>query len=481
MGRSVRNIPAFGIGAMLLLLLCCLVCLGCTDKGGERTAEEQASPGPDDALVLLEASSVSVDIVFPSTSEESGSVTFRPSIPPERFPGLFFPRNDHPGDAYAMTMGTPGPRGEMVFSGGLTPVISAGEGSEVRFAAEALPLVLLDNIPSVSCEISVQGKAATIHPKRGSRLCFRRQGDHWVYVCGQGHLEISDESGRREIKLGHHWNLRTCLASLDSDNEFIREGAVRELGRLQPQADSRDTVDRLLRLLAQENTRMRSATTEALGLIGTEESFLALKQAHEVEADERVKSRMAESISLCAAYALLGRAESAKLAPGEAAAHYTEETTWVKHVIDRYLVEQGVDGYRDILMHADSPDPVVRDVATRILLAPFPKGVVRNLAAKLKDKEWKGELRDDSFKLLFHLCAVNDAPVLGQLLLSKGVGVDAKIQGFTPLYLAASYGGQEMARLLLANGADPSIKVGGKTAKDAAIQAGFSAIAAMLD
>lgn len=186
MERSVRNVPAFGIGAMIFLLLCCLVCLGCKDKDGdkdndgERAAEEQASPGPDDALVLLEASSVSVDIVFPSTSEESGSVTFRPSIPPERFPGLFFPRNDHPGDAYSMTMGTPGPGGEMVFSGGLTPVISAGQGSEVRFAAEALPLALLDNIPAVSCEISVQGKAATIHPKRGSRLCFRRQGDHWV-------------------------------------------------------------------------------------------------------------------------------------------------------------------------------------------------------------------------------------------------------------------------------------------------------------
>ncbi len=66
-------------------------------------------------------------------------------------------------------------------------------------------------------------------------------------------------------------------------------------------------------------------------------------------------------------------------------------------------------------------------------------------------------------------------------LLGKGANPNPKYEGgFTPLMEAAASGDVEVTRLLLAHGADRSIRFNGKTAFDLAIEKGKSATAQLL-
>jgi len=66
-------------------------------------------------------------------------------------------------------------------------------------------------------------------------------------------------------------------------------------------------------------------------------------------------------------------------------------------------------------------------------------------------------------------------------LLAKGANSNHTYEGgFTPLMEAAASGNLEITRLLLAHGADPQIKMGGKTAHDYALEKGHEEAAALL-
>ncbi len=70
---------------------------------------------------------------------------------------------------------------------------------------------------------------------------------------------------------------------------------------------------------------------------------------------------------------------------------------------------------------------------------------------------------------------------IAKTLLAKGANPNHRYEGgLTPLMEAAASGNLEITRLLLAHGADPQIKMEGKTARDYALEKGHEEAAALL-
>jgi tetratricopeptide (TPR) repeat protein len=94
-----------------------------------------------------------------------------------------------------------------------------------------------------------------------------------------------------------------------------------------------------------------------------------------------------------------------------------------------------------------------------------------------------GGSRLDGFTPL-HLAAWKGSPESAKVLLSHGAAVEARVKGlhtFTPLHVAAFRGHQAVTRLLVARGADLAAKdAQGRTALDVAVDAGRPKLAALL-
>lgn len=175
--------------------------------------------------------------------------------------------------------------------------IATGEGSQIRFSGRT----------------SIGGGVLTA--TGGSRLCFRKSKGEWVYVCGLGEYV---EAGKVH-PLGSDRTVDSCLAMLAGDDALLREGAARDLGRLTTQADAARVIPRLAALLKDAPPTLRRGAIEGLGLIGDQKCFEALRAARESEGDPLVKDCMDESLSMCAARALMADPAAAQLADADAA------------------------------------------------------------------------------------------------------------------------------------------------------------------
>lgn len=100
---------------------------------------------------------------------------------------------------------------------------------------------------------------------------------------------------------------------------ILREGAARELGRLTRGADALRVVNRLCALLHDSTPAVRRGAAEGLGLIGSQDSVTALKQALRTESDDLTKKRIEEALAICGGLALLEDPMAAKMTESDAA------------------------------------------------------------------------------------------------------------------------------------------------------------------
>ncbi|MEM7223268.1 MAG: ankyrin repeat domain-containing protein [Pseudomonadota bacterium] len=124
--------------------------------------------------------------------------------------------------------------------------------------------------------------------------------------------------------------------------------------------------------------------------------------------------------------------------------------------LSRYLIEQG--GAGDVILYAGlgmtdrlsaelNRDPSLVHAKTGLpplVPAPAPRGHIYTF------------MLGDATPLV--VAAYRRQPEACALLLARGAEVNAQETGFTPLHWAAAFGQESLARLLIANGADPSIK-----------------------
>lgn len=176
-------------------------------------------------------------------------------------------------------------------------MIATGERSQLRFSGRT----------SIG--------EAVLTAARGSRLCFRKSKGEWVYVCGLGEYA---ERGKVRL-LGSDRTVDSCLAMLAGDDAILREGAARDLGRLTTQADAPRVIPRLVAMLQNVSPILRRSAAEGLGLIGDQKCFEALRAAQASERDQLVKDCLEESLSLCAAHALMADPSAAHLTEADAA------------------------------------------------------------------------------------------------------------------------------------------------------------------
>ena len=238
----------------------------------------------------------------------------------------------------------------LIFFADATVVFARGDGSEVRFAGS----------------VDLGEAKVTVEP--GTRLCFRRCGDQWVYLCGRGRIEYT-QSGR-VVELGERRTAVSCLALMSSSDAILREGGARDAGRVTTDADVPRVLPKLHALLADVSPTVRQGAAEALGLIGGPQCLELLKTAAKTEWNQQVLRFIAEAIALCMGKTLIGEPSAPRLDVAEAARAYVEgRTEWVDDVLAQRMNLRYEATTGSLMGLLDSADPSQRLAAVRLLAA----------------------------------------------------------------------------------------------------------------
>ena len=194
----------------------------------------------------------------------------------------------------------------------------------------------------------------------------------------------------------------------------------------------------------------------------------------EAAAREDVWSMMAGMRSILAVVCLIAPALAAAQAPAP------------QPSAERKLAEGAFNGnleiVRQLVSEGVAVDAVDPDKRTPLMWAAFNghTAVVAHLlehGAELEAKDANGRTA---------LMYASSGPFAGtvELLIKKGaaVNVQGTLEGFTPLMTAAAEGEAKVVRLLLAHGADPTLKdVDGDTAASFARQKGHTSVVQLLE
>jgi len=156
-----------------------------------------------------------------------------------------------------------------------------GEGSEVRFRGRVV----------------AGGVSVTAAP--GGRLCFKKSNGSWVYLCGRGHVQHSQDGRIVEMELGRNRTVEHCLRLLSASDPLLREGAARDLGRLTTDPVAHRVLSGILPLLRDPVPGVRRGAALALGLIGRQDCIPALQAAMTAEKDELTKEFLAQALARC--------------------------------------------------------------------------------------------------------------------------------------------------------------------------------------
>lgn len=278
-------------------------------------------------------------------SDTLGSITFA-----EGGKGYNVISTERPGDSMMMSMG-----GMFGGGGGMQTMIATGEGSEIRFAGR---------IEIADGELSVA---------KGSRVALKKSKGDWVYVCGLGEYVADGKTNR----LGYNRTVDSCLALLAAGDVVLKEGAARDLGRLVKPTDAARVVPTLVPLLNDSADSLKRGAAEALGLIGSQDAYQALKEARATETNTVTIEFFDEALSICGAYALMGDPAAAKLSDEEAANLYLGEkkgadsskSDWKTEMCFARLKLREIDALRALTEKSESQVALVADAAKKILTA----------------------------------------------------------------------------------------------------------------
>jgi hypothetical protein len=224
-----------------------------------------------------------------------------------------------------------------------------GEGSEIRFS------------DYFECE------GAKVACRRSDvRLCFKKTSDGWVYLCGSGLIQYKNDQSA--VMLGEDRTVDSCLALLSSGDAILREGAVRDLGRVSSRENYVRVIPRLATLLHDADPRIRRGAAEALGFIGVEDSVGPLKTLAAGETDNTTQRFIAEALALCAGNALIAGPGTGRIPGPEAASLYDSgRSFWTRDVMIGRIHMVGAAAARALIARLGATDRTERLVAADLL------------------------------------------------------------------------------------------------------------------
>ena len=287
--------------------------------------------------------SYTIRLALTDTTDSFGSISIVPSKD-----GTPVYEEERPGDGLTFIIGLGiffGGRGNT----GSSRLVNVGPGSEIRFAGD----VTVGNLRIV--------------PVPGSRLAFRRRpSGNWAYVSGIGNMIYLDRN--ELVQLGYHRTVTSCLTLLSAKDEFFREGAARDLGRLTREEDIARVVPELAKLLRDEAILVRRGAAESIGRISPPNCVDLLTETIAVEERRGTRRYMEEALALCAGSTLIGRPNAPQLTNTEAARLYTSgKTHWVESVLAARIQAWSPGAVQLLMQQLDSEDATVRLVAAQLL------------------------------------------------------------------------------------------------------------------
>ncbi len=182
----------------------------------------------------------------PSGTDSKGSISLV-AISPSA--SVMYLKTERPGDSFSMALSL-----NSVAMGTATPQYCTGVGSEIRLGGS--------------------GSQWTV--PQGGRLCLKRDSAGWVFLCGSGVLKLGT-SGDQVFDRSFQTSLLLC----GHPNEYVREGAARDLGRLslgRSAEDRQKALAALNRLLDDPSEDVRLGALEGLGCLGSPEALASLRE-----------------------------------------------------------------------------------------------------------------------------------------------------------------------------------------------------------
>jgi len=242
--------------------------------------------------------------------------------------------------------------------------ICDGEGSELRFMGKR------------------SAGAMTVTTEPGVRLCFRKTQEGWVYLSGPGTVAYdwtkllhglvktdpaADSHAPKTVKLGYDRTADSCVRALSSDDPLIREGNVRDLGRLAAGQDAPELTARIAELLKDEEPAVRCGAAEALGSLGTRSAFTALREAADMAGEKRTKPFLAEALAIYGGVALFDPRSLPGIDAEQAARLYNAGNTgWADRVLIHRMRAAG-DIVHPLSQLLGSANPMIRAAAVELL------------------------------------------------------------------------------------------------------------------
>jgi HEAT repeat protein len=206
--------------------------------------------------------------------------------------------------------------------------------------------------------------------------------------------------GGKIFELGRARTVDSCLGLLSSCHPVLREGAVRDLGRLAKQVDADELVPQIAPLMQDSSLYVRRGAAEALGLIALNDCVDILNVRLRLEHDEVTRLFILEALAMCAGRVLAELPAAPAIPTPEACNLYVSgSTSWAEEVL-RVDIESQAPASTDVLVQRlESPDASERLASLKLLaLVCSPEALER--IRRLSEVDGHPEVRREALEIL---------------------------------------------------------------------------------